>query len=285
LSELYLQPNEDSLPMRQSQDYARDKLTILRGYVHRFVTSMRDKRWRALFFIDLMAGPGKNKFEPSGAVMLGSPLIALTAQYSFTHYRFVEIDPHYADALNKRVSASERRDAVKVIKGNCNEVVDKIVEEIRALDKPYIPDSWPCLSLAFLDPEGLELNWETVRKLGQMKRMDLIINFSTSGFTRNVEQLIEKETSTRIDSFFGTPEWKDVYRKVADKDGSHVRREMLDFYKKRLAALGYTIHPEERTFHNRNNTQIYTLIFASKHDLGNDFWSGAIQEVSQPKLL
>lgn len=285
MSESYLQPQEDSLPMRQSQDYAKDKLTILRGYVHRFITSMRVKSWRALFYIDLMAGPGKNKFEPSGAIMLGSPLIALTAPHSFTHYRFVEIDPHCADALNKRSSVSDRWDAIKIITDDCNEAVDEIVEEIRVLDRPYIAGSWPCLSLAFLDPEGLELKWETVEKLGQMKRMDLIINFSTSGFLRNVGQLIEKETSTRIDSFFGTPEWKDVYRKVADKDGSHVRREMLDFYKKRLAALGYTIHPEERTFHNRNNTQIYTLIFASKHDLGNKFWSDAIREVSQPKLL
>src|SRR5262245_52604513 len=99
--------------MRESQDYAKDKLSILKGYISRFIVSMHEKPMRALYYIDLEAGPGKNIFEPSKEIMLGSPLIALTAQFSFTHYRFIEFKKREFEALRKRVSESERRDRIR----------------------------------------------------------------------------------------------------------------------------------------------------------------------------
>jgi len=291
LSSSYLLSEDDGLIMRESGDYAKDKLRILNGYISRFITSMRNKPWRALYYIDLQAGPGKNIFEPSHEIMLGSPLIAVTAKYPFTQYRFVELGREECDALKERISASERKDTVRIFQGDCNNEVDHIVAEIQQLDRQRIEGKYSTLNLAFLDPEGLEIQWKTVEKLGQIGRMDLIINFSTSGFTRNAKQLIGKTETTRLDNFFGTQEWKEIYRQVVDKDNTVIRRAMLDFYKKRLSSLGYIIDyereiaPSEQVFRNRRNAQIYTLIFASKHPLGNDFWKGVMKEVSQPKLF
>lgn len=290
MSSSYLSPQEDGLLMRQSRDYAKDKLRILQGYIYRFTTSMREKPWRSLFYLDLMAGPGKNIFSPSQEVMLGSPLIALTARYAFTHYRFVEAGSNEFAALQTRVSSSKRVTDVQIWNDDCNIVVDQIIEEIMAIDKQYIHGRWPSLNLAFLDPEGLELNWNTVEKLGKVNRMDLIINFSTSGFTRNVDQMIKKGQTGTLDEFFGTQEWQEVYKRVADRDATHVRRAMLDFYKERLTKLGYHLNREheivqEPVFQNRKRVQIYTLMFASKDDLGIEFWNAAVQEVSQPPLF
>lgn len=288
MSSSYLSPQMDGLLMRRSHDYAKDKLRILQSYIYRFITSMREKPWRSLFYLDLMAGPGKNIFSPSKEVMLGSPLIALTAKYPFTHYRFVEADPDKFRVLETRVLSSDRAKKVKIWNKDCNIVVDEIIEEIMSIDKKYIHGRWPSLNLAFLDPEGLELNWSTVEKLGKVERMDLIINFSTSGFTRNVDQMIKKGQTNTLDVFFGTQEWREVYERVADRDATHVRRAMLDFYKERLAELKYCVnreHPKERVFQNRKRVQIYTLMFASKHKLGIEFWNAAVQEVSQPPLF
>src|SRR5690606_28563280 len=288
MSANYLLAEDDGLTMRESQDYAKDKLTILRGYISRFTTSMRNKLWRALYFIDLQAGPGKNIFDPSKDVMLGSPLIALETRYSFTQYRFVELNPANFQALQKRVDVSPQKERVTLFNGDCNYVVDDIVNEIKELDSRFIDGKWPSLNLAFLDPEGLELQWQTVEKLGGINRMDLIINFSTSGFTRNAQQMFEAEHATKLDQFFGTHEWRSVYQQVANKDATHIRRVMLDYYKQRLTALGYIFNferdilPDEKTFLNRRGAQVYTLMFASKHDLGIKFWNDAIQEVSQP---
>ena len=87
----YLANEDDGLLTRESQDYAKDKLTILKGYLGRFTTSMKDKDWRALNYIDLQAGPGKNRFSPSGDIMLGSPLLALTTRFPFYNLFLVEM--------------------------------------------------------------------------------------------------------------------------------------------------------------------------------------------------
>jgi three-Cys-motif partner protein len=278
LSQDYLEEKDDGLSMRSSGDYAEDKLRILEAYIHIFIVSMRNKQWPAINYVDLQAGPGKNIFG-SNKVKFGSPLIALTAPYPFTNYWFVEQGNAEFSALNKRVAVSPHAAKVKMLQGDCNIVVDSIIDEIRAIDKkPKTGDKWSnSLNLAFLDPEGLELNWKTVEKLGSLAKMDLIINFSTSGFTRNADAVLEKENQTRLDTFFGTFEWRSVYEAVADKDSSIVRRTMIDFYRRRLEQLGYIYSEDlvEKVFKNSRGRQLYTLIAASKHDLGHDFWDKA----------
>lgn len=286
LTLVYLKNEEDGLPTRQSQDYAKDKLAILKGYLGRFTTAMKDKNWRALNYIDLQAGPGKNKFRPSGEILLGSPLLALTTRFSFGNVFLVEMGTSEYNALVSRVEASDLRDSVKRYNEDCNIAVDKIVEYIKQIDSVYSPGVWPCLNLAFLDPEGLEVEWQTVEKLANLQRMDLIINFSTNGITRNAGQMVEREEDTIIDRFFGTREWRLIYEETRPKGNSEVRRELIDFYLSRLKGMGYVkTKREEKPFKNERNVQVYTMIFASKHDLGIQFWNDAVQEVSQPRLF
>lgn len=104
MNKSYLLDENDGLMMRESQDYAKDKLRILKGYIKRFIVSMRDNPlWRGLYYIDLQSGPGKNIFEPSKSVMLGSPLIAFTAEFPFSQYRFVERGLSEYEALRTRI--------------------------------------------------------------------------------------------------------------------------------------------------------------------------------------
>lgn len=274
------------MPTRDSQDYAKDKLTILKGYMARFTTSMKDKKWRALNYIDLQAGPGKNSFSSSGDVILGSPLLALTTRYPFANLFLVEMGLSEFGALETRVGASERASSAKHFNEDCNLAVDTIVERIRQIDAEYIDGIWPCLNLAFLDPEGLEVEWRTVEKLASLQRMDLIINFSTSGITRNAGMAAQKNEDTIFDRFFGTREWRKVYEQARSGGNSLIRRELIDFYLSRLNEMGYVeTKPQELEFKNQRNVQVYTMIFASKNDLGIRFWNGAVQEVRQRPLF
>ena len=282
----YLRNEADELPTRESQDYAKDKLTILKGYLARFTTAMKDKQWRALNYIDLQAGPGKNIFDPSGDTFLGSPLLALTTRFPFDNLHLVEMGAMEYGALETRVGASDRSANVQLYNEDCNVAVDRIVELIKQIDQEYIHEVWPSLNLAFLDPEGLEIQWQTVEKLAGLSRMDLIINFSTSGITRNAGLAAANEDDTTVDRFFGTREWRTIYDEIRNQDSSVVRRTLIDFYLRRLKDMGYVeTVPQEKEFKNQRNVQIYTMIFASKNDLGIKFWNGAIQEVVQPKLL
>lgn len=286
MTHIYLRNEADELQPRASQDYAKDKLTILKVYMARFTTAMKDKPWRALNYVDLQAGPGKNKFSPSGDILLGSPLLALTTRYPFDNLYLVEMGASEYEALEKRVGANERAASVKTFHADCNVAVDAIVEYIEQIDHEYIDGVWTCLNLAFLDPEGLEVEWKTVEKLANLKRMDLIINFSTSGITRNAGAAAEEIEETIFDRFFGTREWRAVYEQARSGGSAAVRRDLIDFYLARLNQMGYVeTQREEKEFKNQRNVQIYTLIFASKSDLGIQFWNGAVKEVQQPTLL
>jgi three-Cys-motif partner protein len=253
------------------------------------MTAVKRSNWREKFYIDLQAGPGKNFIEESQKVFLGSPLQALEVVPHFTRFRFNELDGEYYDALNQRVRVSTQDEKVKVLQGDLNEVVNKICDEIAAIDRPYIKGLYPSFNIAFLDPEGLELEWRTVERLASMKRMDLIINFSTMGIQRTIG---DKRNHPRLDAFFGTDEWRQRYN-THPNNWSYQRRELIDFYLSRLQEKFdyYTDTDDtlnetyEVRFKNSRNREVYTLIFASKHPLGDKLWREVAKRIGPPKLL
>lgn len=267
----YLQAVQDNLATRQSGRWVEEKLDYLKRYIEIFETSMRVK-WPDRNFIDLFAGPGKNRIKETGKILLGSPLIALTARYPFSGYYFSELDLECHNALQTRCSASTIDENIKIYNQDANKIVDNIVGTIRQ----FSPRS---LNLAFLDPEGLELEWNTVAKLGKL-RCDLIIHYSQQGLTRYIAIAYESIVETVVDRFFGTHEWRKIYAPWHNKPrkiGLH--KELIGFYKERLAGLGYhdvkqsdemMATPLIRNF--RSRAPLYRLIFASKDPLGDKFW-------------
>lgn len=279
----YLQPVDDGLPMRSSQPYALYKLGALRHYLLQANAVMNKHPWRAKCYIDLQAGPGKNRIGNS--VELGSPLIALTtsAANRFIFNEYNEKEPELYGALVERVSASPQGQ-VTVLQQDLNQAVDKVCEEIRLRDSTFIKDVFSTFSIAFLDPEGLELRWETVGKLAQMKKMDLIINFSTQGLKRN----IEAGHHQIVDNFFGTSEWLDVYNRTRP---TLVRQALIEFYRQNLKQFGYNVDIDPElggqyvTANNSKNVEVYSMIFASKDELGNKFWRQSAKAVQPQKNL
>ena len=290
MSDRYLLPEYDELKMRKGREYTKNKLEAVEHYLGMFSKSMKNKRWRSLNYIDLQSGPGKVSVRGSEQVLLGSPLLALTSEKGFSRYFFVDNNQDYVNDLSERVSVSERANQVDLRRGDCNTVVNDIVKKLKQCDKIFLKGKWSSLNLAFLDPEGLELHWSTVEKLASVNHMDLIINFSTSGFTRNAKMAIEMGNTETIDRFFGTIDWKETYSRVSNEDGNRIRREMLDFYKGNLVALGYQyvfddLVPDELVVKNIKGVQLYTLFGVSKHKLGGKFWQESISQIRGQKKL
>ena len=279
----FLVEADDGLITRVSQPYALYKLKALDEYIKRAGAAMRDKNWRERYFIDLQAGPGKNRIGRD--VYFGSPLIALTATFPFTQYRFNELDEANFNVLQQRVNSSPLKASIKVYQADANQVVDEICDEIEKRDQEFIKGVFSCLNVVFLDPEGLELHWDTVVRLAKMKRMDFIINFSTGGINRLLGTN-KVENIQHIDRFFGTSDWPHSLDKKADGK----RRAWIDFYLGRLLQFGYKIEidPEwgnmEMAIKNSKNVQVYSMIFASKHTLGSKFWGQSTKKAQGPKF-
>lgn len=117
----YLQPNSDGLRLRESGPWAAEKLDYLARYIGAFETSMRTKRWRQRSYIDLFAGPGKCLVPETGAVFLGSPMIAMTTRFPFTHYYFADLDPANIAALRERCNGSPLGKSVDYFIGDSNQ--------------------------------------------------------------------------------------------------------------------------------------------------------------------
>ena len=143
------------------------------------------------------------------------------------------------------------------------------------MNSSFVQGAWPCLNLAFLDPEGLELEWATVETLAHL-RTDLIIHYSQMGLERYMPIAIEKSEETVVDRFFGSRDWREIYLEWRNKTGLH--RQLIDFYKNNLKALGYVeIKGDDESWNeplmrNTKNAPLYRLLFASKHELGEKFW-------------
>jgi three-Cys-motif partner protein len=136
---------------------------------------------------------------------------------------------------------------------------------------------------AFLDPEGLELRWSTVERLARIRKMDLIINFSTSGLLRSHG----KNHFDAITRFFGNENWWDDFNLT---DTVLRRRKLIGRYLDQLKNLGYYIeeNPDveysDISFKNSKNAEVYSLIFASKSELGEKFWRQSKKTIKPPKF-
>lgn len=272
----YLERAEDGLPMRSAGEWAAVKLDYLRRYIDVFETSMR-KKWSERNYIDLMAGPGKNRVKDTGEILLGSPLLSLITKYPFTTYYFVDLEQINTDTLKKRCSASQITERIHIDTSDCNNLIDSIVTKIKRTEQLS-------LNLAFLDPEGMELHWETVAKLASIRRMDLIINYPQYSLNRAMKPAFDCAIDTAVDRFFGDHSWREVYRNWLVNRPTGLHRQLIDLYRIKLQDLGYSevrrgdeIGDEPLIRNVKRNAPLYRLLFASKHPLGEKFWHAITQ--------
>jgi len=262
---------DDGLFMRESGVWTKEKLDYLSRYIDIFETAMRNK-FETRFFVDLLAGPGKNRIRSSNEIIFGSPLIALNARYPFSHYIFNEIDHSSFLALKERCRNYPLYD-ISIFNEDCNLIAQKIIEKINSANRGS-------LNLCFIDPEGFEVKWTTMEILASLQRLDLLIYYPQMGLNQNLGKLYDSPSNCAIDDFFGTIEWRQIYKRLlANNQLKNVHRELIDLYKERLCGLGYVQVLSDEEIGNeplmrnlQRHAPLYRLLFASKHELGHSFW-------------
>jgi three-Cys-motif partner protein len=205
-------------------------------------------------YIDLFAGPGMALVRETEEFVPGSPLLALEHQDApFSKLVFCDIDDENVNTLLARTKND--RDRVEVVHGNCNEVADTVLS--------LVPEYG--LNIALIDPFAPSaLDWATLEKLGERKRMDFIINFHTGTIKRNLEK---PSYHSVIDRVVGDESWRDVVGRAKDVI------KLIDFMRARLVRLGYK-NQEASSYgiRNRKNALMYHLVYATKHPLGYKIW-------------
>ncbi|RLI81938.1 hypothetical protein DRP07_06230 [Archaeoglobales archaeon] len=184
------------------------KLAIFAYYIDVY-TVVAKSNFNRILYIDLFAGSGLNEIGigKHKEILLGSALLAKKVPRKgkeFDEIILVEQDPEKAAVLEQLLPEST------VINDDCNspdtlkEILDRINEEPRTH------------FLAVIDPEGLELKWNTVQTLIELQG-DSVINYMCAGVGRSwgniyspkQQDSIKVKLERTLTEFFGNNKWKD----------------------------------------------------------------------------
>ena len=252
-----IKKGSDSFEVLCAGKWVLEKHYYLCRYFDVFTKAMAN-RWKGgLYYIDLFSGPGKCINRDTGEELDGSPLIAL--KYKFDKFIFVEKNKNSLDVLTKRCEALNLNKNIEYINKDCNNGIPDI--------KSLIPKN--ALSIAFIDPFGLDFNFENYELLTSDRRIDLIVNFPLGmAIKRNLR-------SQKLDIFLGGDEW----RKKNLTSQNNLSSNITNYFKNNLEKLGY-VRPKDYEEHyigdvvvkSSLKVPLYYLVFASKDPLGSKFW-------------
>ncbi|MGD0542059.1 MAG: three-Cys-motif partner protein TcmP [Tepidisphaeraceae bacterium] len=268
LCELY--KSDDRLPTRKVGRWTEDKLFFWNRYIEITTGAMvGHPKWPAgLVYVDLFAGPGICELEDSGRRMPGSILIAANAPKPFSRIIASEMESKLATALETRLKLTPVANLAKVFRGDCNVCIDKMVGEIPPR----------ALTLAFIDPENLNVAFETIRKLSACGQVDLLILFADRmDLVRNVD-LYERQQPSVLDRVMGADsDWRGQWNQLANRTPENICRLFADEFKQQLRRrLGYVVFGEKVI--SSEKAPLYRLIFASKNEKGLEFWNKITQK-------
>lgn len=265
---------DDGLPVRESGNWAEDKLHYWNYYISITTAAMIGKpAWSAgVVYVDLFCGPGVCVERKSRRRFPGSPLIAAHTEKPFTRILLCEKDSKNADACRLRMESSPARERYELFEGDCNQLIGDVVARI--------PDR--SLVLAFLDPTGLHIHFKTVIKLANRGATDLLVLFPDAvDILRNDKALYFDLPDSNLDLVLGPDsKWREKISALDSTDGSRRRRLYSDIYKDQLRNhCGYK-HFEEEVISGRTGP-LYRLVYATKHETGQDFWRKSVKKDSR----
>jgi len=248
--------------------WSLEKLAILHLYLPGFTHACGDV---PAYYVDGFAGPGvctiKDSVAPPHAVW-GSPIVALRTEPPFAQCLFMDLNQENVSVLEQR--ARRYGDRWLARRGDANVDLSRFVAE-------KVPPWAPCFCL--LDPEGLELHWESVHSLsrtqGHRRKPELLVLFPSEWLTRLLptEKQIDPTNETTLDRVLPSKKWRDIYRKrvVGAITPAQAKNEYLELYRSGLESLGYNAFAHSvkapRTPGGRRRTQ-YHLIFATEREAG-----------------
>lgn len=256
--------------MREWKAHSYEKISILADYLQQFVKAARKAPNRV--YIDAFAGETQNRLSGSDRTFPGSAEIALSVSPPFTQVRLFEKSPSRACALRELASACGHS-GVEVIEGDCNVRIKEVLAGL--------PRKAP--TFAFVDPDGMEIEWSTIRALAEHKRphaeqgngtkVEMWILFSTTGIVRvlggNREHVESSGLLDRVAKLYGAwGPWQAVWE--ARLDGritpGDAKKAYLYLYMDRLVGLGYRrvlVRPIHAT-----HGELYAMVFTTDHTAG-----------------
>jgi three-Cys-motif partner protein len=241
------------------------KLDIIKEYAKVYSTILSKQSNLKHVYIDAFAGAGYHITKVSGELVLGSPLNALYLSPPFSEYHFIDLDKGKKEELETIINGNNTSQNVHIYNADCNKL---LLEKIFPLVKYENYKRGLCL----LDPYGLHLDWDVILTAGQMRSIEIFLNFPIADMNRNVlrrdETKVENSQLERMNRYWGDDSWKSAaYSAEENLFGYNEKtnnENIVDAFVNRLKKIaGFSYVPVPIPMRNTKGGTVYYLIFAS----------------------
>ena len=248
---------QDGLPARVVRPWSDEKLWCAKRYMSIFTTGMKNQ-WEHLVYADFFAGPGVCVERESGMESKGSPLLAIDR--GFSRIFLNDCDHEAVAALRERTRGDDR---VHITQLDCNEAVDEAIAFLIPSDASR--DS--TLGLAFIDPTAHQMSFESIRRLTERGRFDLLVTFMTNFPVRFIAT-----PGYGPDSDFARFIGIEAYNQHLHGRSQIKKPDLLRIYREQLKGIGYEYVDDIPRVVNEQGSTIYHQVFASRHRRGKEFF-------------
>ena len=160
---------------------------------------------KILYLMSLKRYSGNRKRNRN--LIHGSPKVALDIQSPFTEYIFIEKDNQRSSELEALLNDYGNGRKITILPGDANEQLQEYVLK----SKRY---NWKeCRALAFIDPFGMQVPWNTIYGLGQTKAIEIILNLPVG---MAIQRLLPKsgqfteDQKKMLTEYFGSEDWENI---------------------------------------------------------------------------
>ncbi len=258
-------------------NWTEAKMEIVVSYAKAYLTIMKEQAWAKTIYFDGFAGSGIIETEENEEIIKGTALrvLDIVEPSSFDLYYFVELDETHQLELEKRVQENYFGRNAHVVKADCNNKLVKMAEFMRN-NKNY-------RALAFIDPYGMSVNWESIESLKGLG-IDLWILVPTGmGVNRmlKTDGNISESWYLKLEKFLGVSkeEIKKVFYKeialqslfgdevtIQIKEANSINK-IHNLYKERLKTIFKDVS-EPFVLRNSTNSIMYHFMMATNNNTG-----------------
>lgn len=265
-------------------NWTEDKLERVRKYLAAYVRVMKNRPDLTTAYIDAFAGTGYrtpkakerieeplfSEFSEEGTseFLDGSARIALHIKPRFNRYIFIEKDEsRFADLQKLKIDYPDFQDDIIFIQEDSNRYLQNLCGGY----------SWKKhRAVLFLDPFGMQVEWNTIDAIAGTKAIDLWILFPLGVA---VNRLLRKDGQInaawqhRLNVMFGSSDWYDAFyqtKMTRDLFGEYVTTEKTGdfdtisrYFVDRLKTIFPGVAENPLPLYNSRNNPLYLLCFAT----------------------
>jgi three-Cys-motif partner protein len=267
-------------------DWTTAKLDVLSRYLTSYTIALKDKpspdRPFIKAYIDAFAGTGYRSLKESPAqheslfpdmaaqdsqsLLEGSAKLALRTTPAFDRYIFIERHSARCKQLgNLKNEFPALAENIKILPGDANIEIQNLAGKDWRFRRAVL----------FLDPYGMQVEWNTIEAIANTKAIDLWLLFPLGiGVNRLLKKSgdIPDSWRERLNTLLGTDAWyKEFYTIQTTKtlfgtEQDHFIKESMEtigrYFNDRLRSIFAGVAEKPGVLRNSNNNPLYLLCFA-----------------------